>query len=60
MSAENFVNLYLDCAPCSVLFEGEEEYESMAKALRDINKYLEGGITSTGVRFTPWEGGKKF
>ena len=30
----------------------------MEKALEKINKYLRAGVTSTGIKFTVWEGGE--
>ena len=40
-----------------ILFEGEEEHSVLLSRLAELTKYLNGGVTSEGTRFTPWEGG---
>ena len=40
-----------------MLFEGEEDHKTLAHKFEVLKKYLDGGVTSAGTRFTPWEGG---
>ena len=40
-----------------MLFDGEEENETLAPKFKDLAKFLDKGVTSAGTRLTPWEGG---
>ena len=40
-----------------ILLEGDEEHDVLHPRLAELKAFLDGGVTSEGTRFTPWETG---